>query len=68
MQTDRSTLIAFMRSIKTQNEYTQEVTLGSAPVPQMERITSPEPRLIQNDRTTLRAAMDRMPEGRDSNR
>ena len=68
MQTDRSTLIAFMRSIRTQNEYTQEVTLGAAPVPQMERITSSEPRLIQNDRTTLRAAMDRMAEGRDSNR
>ena len=63
MQTDRSTLMAFTRSMRKQNEHPSEAEVIATPaVPRVALVARP----MQNDRTSLRAAMDRMAKATNS--
>ena len=58
-QTDRSTLMAFMRSLRAQDEPAIPATVLSAPVQKVAMHREPLVPYRQNDRTTLRAALDK---------
>lgn len=61
MQTDRSTLMAFMR---TQEQYAREAKAETVPeVQTVQQTVFKNP--LQDDRTSLRAAMDRIAASRN---
>ena len=65
-QTDRSTLMAFMRNIRAQDEHAIPATVLSTPVPKAALHREPQMPYRQNDRTTLRTALDRMAANREN--
>ena len=65
MQTDRSTMKAFIRSMRTQNEHAAVAKVEPMPAVQTVEHTALGAQPVQNDRTSLRVALDRMAEGRE---